>query len=449
MSVVKLRQQAGEAIAKARAVTDIAVQEGRDLSEVEQKSYDAAMAEHKALQANIKRIEDIDGAAASMAQAVVPPPGSALPPEAGAEGQHKSLPPRLPAEAVVPETREEKVDVVGGMVFNLARTKGNAGDAIRTLEAIGTPQAQRIAKALSSSVPGSGGYTVQQELATAVIELLTPLSAVRSAKPNVIELMSGNMSFARVTGGATGSYIGENTNIAPSDLTFDNLTLSGKSLAAMVPISNSLLSRSSAVVDTMVRNDMMRALAETSDQAFLRAAGSAFVPKGLRYWATPGNIFAANASPTLDNVIKDLAKMEAALAVANVTRSGRCWFMNETVAIFLKSLLNAHGVPVFKAELDQGRLNGYPVFFANNIPVNLGGTGDLTEIMLVAMSDVILAEEKTLTIDLSTEATYAIAGVQYNAFQLNQTVMRAITVHDLGVRHPQAVAVLHSAAWHN
>lgn len=449
MSLAELQKKRAEAVAKAEQIAETAVKEGRDLSESETASYDAHMATVKACDANIARLESLGAlkAAGNGMQAVPPPPGSYGADEAAAGVQHKGGTPLYP-EAAVHETPEQKADVVSGMVLAMAQTKGSVGEAIRLLEAKkDDPNADRVKKALNSATASAGAVTVETTLAAGIIELLASRSVVRRAGPSMVSLGSGNLTLSRLSGGASGFYIGESTDVPKTEQTFDSITLTGKKCAALVPISNDLLRRSQASVETIVRNDLLRALATTSDIAFLRSGGSATTPKGLRYWAVAGNVFPANATVNLANVTADLAKLENALAVQNVTEDGRCWFMHPRIVIFLKTLRDGNGNLVYRDELNQGRLNGYPVYTTTNIPGNLGAGTNETEILLVAMPDVILGEEKSLSIDVSTEASYTTGGSTISSYQRDETVMRAIMLHDLGVRHEQSVAVLTNVTW--
>ena len=449
MSLAELRQKRAETVAKAEQINDTAVKESRDLSETENASYQAHIAAIKSYDANIQRLENLGvlKAAGGGVKEVPPPPGSF-----GADENPLSQAEKSGnfyyAEPKGSETAEQKADVVGGMLKALAQTKGQVGEALRLLEAKGDdPAAQRVAKALNSGTASAGAYTVPTDLAVGVIELLTPRSVVRRAGPSPLILTHGNMTLPRLSGGASGYYIGEGTDIPVSQPTFDSITLSGKKCVAMVPISNDLLRRGQSGVDTIVRNDMLRALATTSDLAFLRSVGSATSPKGLISWAAAGNVVAANATVNLQNVTNDLAKLEQALAVNNVTEEGRCWFMNPRSMLFLKNLRDGNGNLVYNAELSQGRLNGYPVYTTTLLPTNLGAGSNQSEIIFAAMPDVILAEEQTLMFALSTESSYTVGGVKVSSFERDETLMRAIMLHDLGVRHEQSVAVLTGVTW--
>ena len=62
--------------------------------------------------------------------------------------------------------------------------------------------------------------------------------------------------------------------------------------------------------------------------------------------------------------------------------------------------------------------------------------------------DVLIAESSDMTIDTSTEAAYLdSSGTLVSAFANDQTVLRAIMRHDLGVRHEESIAVIEAVKW--
>jgi HK97 family phage major capsid protein len=61
-----------------------------------------------------------------------------------------------------------------------------------------------------------------------------------------LPLNNGNMTIPRLKGGAVVGYIGSDSDVPATQGEFDDLKLSGKKLAALVPISNDLLANSSA-----------------------------------------------------------------------------------------------------------------------------------------------------------------------------------------------------------
>ena len=315
--------------------------------------------------------------------------------------------------------------------------------------------ARSFAAAASSAV--DGGYALQGTFSAEIIELLRPIAVVRSLGPNIVPL-DGTYTQNRLIGGAAGGYIGENKDIPASKGKLGQLKLSAKKLAALVPVSNDLLRREGgASADAAVRDDLMISLANTEDVSFLRSQGSQYSPKGMRYWVLPSNLIQASSLAGLDGgplvqaVKSDLGKLKLALRSANVRFIRPGFVISPRTEYFLQNLLNSQGFPVFEAEMATGKLNGYPYRVTTQLPENLtvSGVTNCTEIYFADFADVTIGDAPQIGIEFSTEASYIdpTTGSLVSAFSQDQTVMRVIIEHDLGMRHQEGLAILNGVTW--
>jgi HK97 family phage major capsid protein len=305
-----------------------------------------------------------------------------------------------------------------------------------------------VTKALSTVVGADGGFLFGEEVAADFIELLRPASVVRQMNPVVMPMVNGKVVLSGLSGGATFGYIGENKKIAKSQPIFRQVKATAKKGAALVPISNDLIRKPSASAMQVVRDDMVAAAGVGSDAAFIRADGSVDQPKGLRYWAAGANVIPANGTINLANVTSDLNKLILALANANVRMLRPGWLMAPRTAVYLMSVRDTNGNFAFRDEMLAGRLFQYPWKWTTNIPINLGGGTDESEIYLADFADVVIGEEESVLIDVSTDAAYDDGtGTIVSAFQYDQTVVRLLLEHDLVVRHAESIAVLTGVKW--
>jgi len=263
-----------------------------------------------------------------------------------------------------------------------------------------------------------------------------------------IPMATGTLNIPKLAGGGSASYIGENTDIPKTQPSFGTVQLTWKKLAAIVPISNDLLRFSSPAADMIVRDDLVAAMAQREDAAFIRDDGQNNTPKGLRSWASSvNNVIPANATASLDTVTTDLGKLVLALKQANVRFIRPGWLMSPRTEMYLLTLRDGNGNYAFRPEMLAGRLFGYPYAVTTQIPENLGGgNGNETEVYLVDFADAIIGESTQLIIDASTEASYIDNGLK-SAFSLDQTVIRVIAEHDFAMRHEESVAVLTGVTW--
>lgn len=353
---------------------------------------------------------------------------------------------------------EKAVDVL--------RHWGDTELAEKWVEAQKTAEARM--KALGSADPTAGGFLVPTQFSTDVIELLRPNAVIRSMGPMTIPMPNGTVKVPKVTTGATAAYIGENRNIGKSEEQFGQITLTFKKLAVLVPISNDLIRYSSPAADSIVRDDVVRAMAQREDQAFLRDDGTAATPKGLKYWINNTNKINANAAVNLANVTIDLGKMIQALMAANipmivpqqqgtpnqsiVARPG--WIFSPRVYRYLTTVQNANGFYAFRDEMMRGNLWGWPFRVTTQVQENLSASlptaaGTDTEIYFGAFAHAVIGEALGLMVDASQEAAYYDGANVVASFSQDQTVIRVIQEHDFALRYDKAFALLEKVQWGN
>jgi HK97 family phage major capsid protein len=277
-------------------------------------------------------------------------------------------------------------------------------------------------------------------MSSEVIELLYPMVAVRRLGARRVPLINGNLTMPKVTSGSTAYYIGESDTITPSTIGTGQIKLQEKDLASYVAVTNKLLRNGGVAVDDLIRRDMLQQIASKEDITFIRGTGSANAPKGIYYWAPSANRNAmtmAGASPTLSEVTGDLLKCISLLEQADVRMTSAGWILPPTVKVYLMSLRDGNGNAAFAEEMSKGTLYGIPFATTSQIPINLGVGADETEVYLADFDHVVIADSPEMTIAMDESIR----------FQQDETVMKIITHHDLGVRQEDAIAVITGVKW--
>lgn len=404
----------------------------QDLSAEETAEFEKFEAEAKQLQASIAREERILELKASAARPVQEMPGGP-----------SSDRPTAPAQPV------EKGITFARMTRALAAAKGIPIVAQQIAESWGD---SGLFANQNMGSGGAGGFLVPEDVSTEIIELLRPQSVIMSSNPIVVPMPNANMTMGRQATGSNASYIGEQQNAPATGVTFGQVKLSAKKLAALVPISNDLLRAASVAADRVVRDDLTLSLAVRGDLAFIRGAGTEFSPRGLRFQHTgfqteATHILTANATVNMINVLSDLGRLELAIENADVPMLRPTWLFAPRTKKFLENLRDGNGNRVFP-EMANGELRGKPFKTTTQIPVNLGGGGNESEIYLVDFAQIVVGEHMGLEIAMTTEGAYVDANAQLqSAFSRDETVMRAIQQHDIGTRHLAAIAVLTAVIW--
>ncbi|MEM4167756.1 MAG: phage major capsid protein [Candidatus Caldarchaeum sp.] len=323
--------------------------------------------------------------------------------------------------------------------------RGNPHEASALAKRLGYPET--VQKALTWGVDTEGGYLVPPEYATTIIELLRQQAVFMKANPVTVDMPRGKLVIPAITGGSNAEYIGETAPAPITSMTFGQVNLTAKKLAAVVPVSNDLIRYSPTMVQPLVTSDLIGGMAVRFDQAAIRDNGTGDVPKGLRYWAPAGNVIAANPTVNAVNVEADLWKLIGKLEDSHVRFLRPVWLFAPRTKRFLMQLKNSQGNYVFKDEMLSGKLLGFPWLQTATIPINLGSGADESEVYFADFADVIVGTAASLQIDVSAEATYVSGGTVYSAFQRDMTLMRAIWEHDIAMRHVESVAVLTGVKW--
>ena len=168
--------------------------------------------------------------------------------------------------------REEGEHFETGSVFIRCMTAlaGHRGNLASANQYATGQQWPDVARALSASVAAQGGFAVPQGYSGEIIEALRPLVAVRKLNPVVIPMPAGNFTWPRINTRGTAGYIHENATVGATQPSFGAPNLTARKLAALVPISNTLLRSSKPGADMIVREDLVASMASTEDYYFLR-----------------------------------------------------------------------------------------------------------------------------------------------------------------------------------
>lgn len=407
-----------------------------ELAQIRQTFTEELAQARAADQAEIERLKTENEAIRSATEAA-----ARRPPLYAADGQ--AGPPVIRS---VPQSKEERqhhvIQRIGNAARGLARAKvtgGGVRDAAEFIERVygDAATAAALTRALSEGVAGDGGNLVETQYAADLIELLYPMAVVRNMGAQVIPMPGGNLTIHRQNGGVTGRYEGELNNLDVQQPTTDTVQLSAKKLAVIVPASNELLADTTGRVNTMIVNDIGMGLSLREDLAFLRGDGTSNTPTGIRNQVDPANV------KTYTTLAAALGGLRATIRAANLPMRQVGWVFNSDVEALFYNVLSDVGTYVYRDEMDNGRLLGFPYRVSNQIPSNLtnGASTATTEIYFGDWSEVLIGETQQLALDTSSEGSYFNGTTLVNAFSTDQTLFRARTRHDIALRHRKALAV--------
>ena len=123
------------------------------------------------------------------------------------------------------------------------------------------------------------------------------------------------------------------------------------------------------------------------------------------------------------------------------------WFTSTKVRDYLATVISSSGQFQFPG-VSEGRLFGWPLAATQNVPTNLGGSSNQSEIYLVDM-DAFLIGQSLIEIHLGTGMYKDSSGTLCSAFDRDETLVRLVAGIDCSLRYAEAAAVLTAVPWGN
>lgn len=361
---------------------------------------------------------------------------------ASAQQKHQEQYQQLLAERRESEQPKKKGNNAGGFLRVWAAAKGSPE---RALSIAKQWKMEGVVKALEEQTLSAGGALVPEDMMEDVIDLLRPASVVRRSGAVSVPMPNGNLTMPYVDTGVTAQYIGESRCVPKDEPTFGQLVLQAKKLAVLVPISNDLLRDAMPQANEIVRNDMVQAASVREDLAFLRGDGTQFTPRGLTNWAGNTN---AQSGTTLQAITDDLGQAIFELENDNIPLVNGNWFFSPRTKKELMTIRDGNGNLVWAEEMARGSLMGFPYHISTQIPNNLGGGSNESEVIFADMSSVVIGENLSVSIDVSDSAAYEENSSVKSSFCYDQTVVRLIARHDFGCRQRgNEVATITGVTW--
>jgi HK97 family phage major capsid protein/HK97 family phage prohead protease len=402
--------EASRAAKVARMASIMSSEEGATLNAEQATEYDDIEREVGAIDAHLVRLRKQEELNKTKAAPVVAPPAvpaieAASAARAGTIVQvlPKKLPPGIPF-----------VRMVGA----LAMTRGNRHEAAEIAKrwSDSSPEVEAILRTpmdVIERVAVSPGTTTNptwaqplvnyQIMASEFIEYLRPLTVI--GRIQGFRRVPFNIKVPRQTAGAAVNWVGE-TKVKPlSSLAFDTLTLDWYKIAGIVPLSEELVRFSSPSAELLVRDDLAAAIVQFMDSEFLdptKAVAAGVSPASVTNGVTP-----TPASGTTAAAFRtDVKNMMASFITAGLPVSSGVWIMKQSRAMALSLMNNALGQSEFgNITMTGGTLLGFPVVTSEAVQATGGSPANGDNIIFLIPSEIMLADEGGINIDVSREAS--------------------------------------------
>jgi HK97 family phage major capsid protein len=417
-------------------------------------------------------VQGVTGALApAMAQlSALQPPATAAPPPGGnltapvqvalATGQPPAAPPVIYEQSELAEFTKRPGAVFGMLLQQQARSTyalnkwGRFEDPLARCKALygeSHPTTLAMAQQMRGQFDGynlagqnsrdasAGGVLVRSAMGD-FIAALTERAVIRGSGARVVSNPSGVLEMPGTDGSTSAAYIGEGEPAELSTMTFKKNLLISRKLAGKVAWTWESLNRPAYDLFDIVLNNLLNEMALKEDLAFLRSDGSDGEPVGIFHQIAAANRVncqsgwaAADANVRIEKAETDRSAMEGKLRDAFLRDDGTAtWFMPSLPWRWLdraRTTLGAKGFP----ETAQGKWGSSPVKTTSLLRSNLGGSGILSEMLYVQMSEVLIADESNVRTETSNAFTIVRNGTRHTAADLDMTVTQVTALHDIGL----------------
>lgn len=395
--ITKFTAKRDEAQAKADGLLKKSVDEARTFDEREREEHAQLMSDIKSLDDHIAMLKQHEQLMVQRATPVVPQAG---------RGQGAV---EIPGSVISVQRNVPKGTAFTRYVALLAMSKGNLMQAevlANNLFKDTTPEVAQVLKAAvaagtTSDATWAGPLVQYQDMVGEFIELLRPSTIL--GRMNSVRRVPFNIRIPRQTAGTTGSFVGEGAPAPVNKLDFDSLTLPWSKASAIVVITAELAKLSSPSAEALVRQDLMDGISSYLDKRLIDPAypGVANVsPASLTYGVSPTQ----STGATLAALDANVRSVMTTFANAELGLTAGVWVMSASLAIRLSMMRTNQDSRAFPdLSVNGGTFYGLPVIVSNNVAPS-GSPGD-QHLILIDQSNVLLADDGQMMIDVSTEAS--------------------------------------------
>ena len=277
-----------------------------------QEKYDALMSEVDELKASIKRHEDV---AAAMAD------------------QYEADQVADAADRVAHDSKSREAELFA----KWARGGDNALSAEEWTE---------IRATMSTGTGSEGGYSVQSDVASRLVDFLNEFGGVREAAEVITTEMGNDLSFPTSDGTSeTGELIGENTTATGDDPDFGTVPVNAyKFSSKIVAVPFELIQDSQIDVEAFVGKRCTQRIHRVTNTYFTTGTGSS-QPGGIQAKSTAGK---AGATGQATSVIYDsLIDLFHSVNSAYRKSPGAGFMMNDLSVATVRKIKDDQGRPIF------------------------------------------------------------------------------------------------------
>jgi HK97 family phage major capsid protein len=406
----ELQERRATCVAEMRSINDKAENEKRDYSADEDKRHKSLKAELSGLDRQIDRARDLQEAERS-APAIVHHGNLG-------DGQYETRARKFSLLKAINARLGEDVDV--GFEREISQeVQRRAG---RKFSGIAVPdeyfQVEKRTLLVGSS---AASLYPEQHRDDLFIDVLRARIIVGRLGATVLDGLIGDQDIPRQTASSTAQWVAEDGSLTETDPTFDDVTLTPRTVGAMTSYSRRTLITALPSIEGLVRNDLASVIANAIDVAAMVGPGTGNMPTGIT--SQSGVLTETLATPTWQQVLA----MPAAVQGVNgdVDGSG-AWAMSPDAVVKLRGTVKVASTDSQMIMEGPNELIGYPVA-VSSVLTEEGTSGVIT---------VIFGYWSQLLVGYWSGVDILVNPYETTAYAKGRVLVRAMRDVDVAVRHP-------------
>lgn len=256
------------------------------------------------------------------------------------------------------------------------------------------------AKQMSEGVGADGGFLVPTEFRAVVVEKLLKTAVIRP-RSTTIPMSRDQMEIPAEATSVVVTWTAENAALTEDNPTFDQIVLNTNKLTGLSKMSRELFADSAVNVMDYLTGLFARSFAEAEDTAFMAGSGSG-EPTGIRTY-TFTTISQAGATLDADDII------DLFYTLPSQYRRNAVWLVNNDIIAAVRKLVDDQGRYLWTDGLNEApaTLLGRPVLEQNDIPTNLGGGTNESEIFFGDLSYYLIGDREQMGVETTTQGAGA------------------------------------------
>ena len=269
---------------------------------------------------------------------------------------------------------------------------------------------------LTVGTNNAGGFLVGTDHDGAnFIDALRAAMVTTRLGARIMSNLQGNVAIPKLATGTSTYWVAEDGAPTEGQPVFASVSLTPKNLASFVQISRNLLVQSDPSVETVIQDDITRAIAVAIDAAALAGTGSSNQPTGILATTGIGSVsFASAGAPTFAEIVA----IESAISADNAMGANMAFVTTPALAGTLKTTTKDSGSGRFVSE--DNAIMGYSVNPTSSMTANTILLGDFSQLMIAQFGAVEVITDR-------------------NA-QTGQLTLGLHAMVDVGVRHAESFA---------